>query len=231
MARRARGAGDRDRAVVERRDDRRGLDVVIRAAVLAMIVCTAAVARADETGELVVEGDVRAAAGDVSGALARYQKALAQDPDRLDVYDKAVPLWIAAEDWTDATTWLEKATLREPRYAAGWYALGYVYRRTGRIAAAVGAYQEYVALRPQDAAGRFGLAVAAEIAGDRAAALASYRRYLAMEHDASRSGYRAEARIAIERLTPAPATWAEALDAIVTGRATLSAWTRIVAAP
>jgi predicted Zn-dependent protease len=191
---------------------------------LVLLVALTATARADDVSEKVDEGDTRATAGDTSGAIADYQQALALDPDRLAIYDKAIPLWIASEDWTDARAWLEKATLRQPRYAAGWYALGYVYRRTGHVAAAVGAYQEYTALRPDDAAGWFGLGVADELADDREPAATAYRRYLSLETDTARASYREKARAAIERLTPVPVNWADALDAIVTGRATLAAW-------
>lgn len=198
----------------------------MRFVLVAMLVAVATPARADDARELVDEGDALAAAGDAKAALAEYQKALALDPDRRAVYDKAIPLWIAGEDWPDATTWLEKATLRDPRYAQAWYALAYVYRRTARVAAAVGAYEEYVMLRPDDAAGRLGLAIADEMADDRDGALAAYRRYLRLETDPARATYRAQARAAIERLTPAPATWSDAASSIITGRATLAAWIR-----
>jgi tetratricopeptide (TPR) repeat protein len=197
----------------------------VRFALVLLVTVASTTAHADEVTEIVDEADVRAAAGDTRGALERYQKALAIDPDRLEIYDKAVPLWIESEAWANAAAWLEKATLREPSYASGWYALGYVYRRTGRVTAAVLAYQEFVALRPRDAAGHWGLAISEELADDPAA-VRSYRRYLALETDPERAAYRAKAREAIERLTPAPATWSEALRAIATGRATRAAWAR-----
>lgn len=195
------------------------------------LLVAVAPARADEIGVIVAEGDRLAAAGDADGALAAYEKALARDPDRLAIYDRATPLWIGQKRWTAAMTWLEKATLRVPQYAAGWYALGYVYRRTGRVVAAVLAYEAYAALRPGDAAGRFGLAVARELGDQPDAALRDYRRYLALETDAARSGYRTAARAAIERLTPAPASWAAAWTAVLTGRATLASWRTFVTAP
>lgn len=192
--------------------------------IVVALLLAPAPAHADEIGAIVAEGDLLAAAGDADGALAKYEKALTRDPDRLAIYDRATPLWIGAERWSVAIAWLEKATLREPDYAAGWYALGYLYRRTGRVAAAVLAYEEYAALRPNDAAGRFGLAVAREVADQPEAALADYRRYLAIELDASRATYRAQARAAIERLSPAAASWQAALTAVLTGRATVAGW-------
>jgi tetratricopeptide (TPR) repeat protein len=181
-------------------------------------------AHADEVGALVAEGDALAAKGDDAGALRRYVKALVKDPDRLDVYDRATPLWIAAQAWDDAIAWLEKATLRQPRYAGGWYALGYVYRRTGRNAAAVGAYEEYLVLRPKDLDGQFGLAVSLELSDQRDAAIRAYRRYLARERDPKRAAYRAQAREALTRLVPVPATWRASLLAVVTGEATIDVW-------
>ncbi len=202
---------------------------LVAAMVLAVSMIAARPAHADEVTALIAAGDAEVAAGDPRGALTLYVKALTRDPDRLEAYDRATPLWIAAQAWDDARAWLEKATLRQPRYAAGWYALGYVYRRTGRHAAAVGAYQEYTVLRPGDAAGRFGLAVALELADQRDAAARAYRRYLASERDPARAAYRAQARAALDRLVVVPTTWRGALLAIVTGEATAAAWPVFVA--
>ncbi len=201
----------------------RAAAVVVVAALVAT-TAAAAPARADEVTALIAEGDALAGAGEPAAALARYEKALARDPDRLAAYDRATPLWIAAQAWDVATTWLEKATLRQPRYAAGWYALGYVYRRTGRAGAAVGAYQEYVVLRPDDAAGVLGLAIAHELAGEADDAARAYRRYLARERDPARAAYRAQAREALARVVPPPPTARAAALAIVTGEATWAAW-------
>ncbi|MCB9561711.1 MAG: tetratricopeptide repeat protein [Kofleriaceae bacterium] len=208
---------------------------LVRAAALTALVVAAlawrpVAARADEVAELIAEGDARAAAGDRRGALDAYEDALRRDADRRVVYDRATPLWIAEGAWADGVAWLEKATLRQPRYAAGWYALGYLYRRTGQIAAAVGAYQEFLALRPGDPSGTFGLAIALELADRPTDAARAYRRYLAVERDPARDPYRAQARAAIDRLVPAPANWRDALHAVVTGGATFAAWP-VLAAP
>jgi protein O-GlcNAc transferase len=192
------------------------------------VVALAAPARAGRPEALVMlaEGDALAAAGDRDGALARYRVAIGEDPDLLTIYDHAVPLWIAAQRWDEAMRYLERATMRHPDWAHGWYTLGFLYRKTNKLMAAVLAYQECAALRPGDASPWYGLAVAHELLGDGPGAVRAWRRYRALERDPARAAYRGEATRAVDRLLgPPPSVAAAARRALVDGGA--AAWLRV----
>jgi len=185
-----------------------------RAALIAAVVASLAEpvhAGRPQAQELVAEGDALAAAGDRDGALARYRAAVVEDPDLIVAYDHAVPLWFATQRWDEAGRYLERATVRHPEWPGGWYALGFVYRKTNRADAAVAAYQEYAALRPGEAAPWYGLAASFEMAGDVTNAVRAWRRYRALERDADRALYRAEAERAIDRLLGPPHGWRDAM--------------------
>jgi tetratricopeptide (TPR) repeat protein len=185
----------------------------MRFLIVIAIVCAAARAHADRAHAraLVDEGTLRAQAGDRDGALARYEKAMDDDPDLLDAYDAAIPLWLDGKRWTEATTYLERATVRHGDYAAGWYALGFVYRQQQRWDRAVAAYEESTGLQPGDAAPWYGLAASYEGAARRGDAVRAYRAYRARERDPARAKFRADARAAISRLLGPPADWRDAV--------------------
>ncbi len=184
----------------------------MRALVIAMVVCVSGAARADRPNAraLVEDGDLHASAGDKDGALDRYVKAIDADPDMLEAYTKAIPLWLEVKRWDEGAKYLERATARHPDFAAGWYALGYVYRQQHRWDAAIAAYQESTALQAGDAAPWFGLAASYDGAGRGADAVRAYRRYRGLERDPARAQFRADARAAIGRLLGPPADWRDA---------------------
>jgi tetratricopeptide (TPR) repeat protein len=143
---------------------------------------------------LVEQGDERAAAGELDAAVALYQRALAADADYLPAYEAAAPLWFSRGEHERAARELERATLRHPRFAFGWYALAYAYRRLDRPALAITAYESFLALRPRDAAGHYGLAVASLQAGRAETARRAFERYLELETDPARASFVARAR-------------------------------------
>jgi tetratricopeptide (TPR) repeat protein len=197
----------------------------VRALVVAMIVVHAAPAAADAVARRLVEdGDAAAARGDRALALERYEAALDADPDAADAYQRAVPLWLAAESLDTAVRYLERGAARNPEWAHVWYALAYAYRRQHRADDALAAYEEYVRIRPGDAAPHYGIAVLHEETGAAEAAVAAYRRYRALEADASRADFRRQARRAIARLAPPPARRAEHVIRLVGDGGGIAAW-------
>ena len=185
----------------------------MRAVLVALIVCVAGSARADRATAraTVEEGELHAKAGDKDGALARFEKAMSDDPDLLAAYDAAIPLWLEGKRWTEAATFLERATARHADYAAGWYALGFVYRQEQRWDRAVAAYEESTGLQPGDAAPWYGLAASYEGAGRAGDAVRAYRAYRVRERDPAKAQFRADARAAIARLLGPPADWRDAV--------------------
>lgn len=157
-----------------------------------------------EARALLEEGRRLQAQGAAELALERYEAAIAADPDYLAAVDRAIPLWVEGGHLEAAAARLERATLRHPRYARGWYALAYVYRRLGRDADAVHAYDAYLALRPGEAEPYFGLAMAHLALGEREPAAAALRRYLELEDAPERAAFRERARRELARLEPPP---------------------------
>jgi tetratricopeptide (TPR) repeat protein len=193
---------------------------------IAISLAAAAGPAAAEAGarQLVREGDALAAAGDHAAALAKYEAALDTDPESPDGYDRAAPLWLEAGALDTAIRYLERAAARHPEWPTVWYSLAYVYRRQHRSAAALGAYAEYVRLRPSDPAPYYGIAVLQEEAGAAAAAVAAYRRYRALEADPTRAEFRAQAARAIERLAPRQPRWQEHAIRLLADGGGTSAW-------
>lgn len=170
------------------------------------LVATPMISHADRArAKLYVEqGKRRAAVGDLKGALARYEAAVAADAHYLHVYPLVVPLWVRAGKFTAIIQSLERVTLRQPNYAYGWYALAYAYRRTNRPRTAIAAYEAYIPLRPDDASPLFGMAMAYKQVGDRARAVATFRRYIKAETNAARARFVKQARAEVAALLAPP---------------------------
>lgn len=169
-----------------------------------MLIALAATAGANpyRARELVAEGH---AEKDVEVALALFERAMDEHIDALDAYEAAIPLWIETGRLAEMRRRLERITLRHPRFAPAWYALGYAYRQAGRAELAVLAYRSYVSLRPGEASAYFGLAMAYKSSGEPDRAERAFRRYLRMETDSARAAYVEQAQaellaIAVRRL-------------------------------
>lgn len=154
-----------------------------------------AVARA-----LVEEGLDLRRAGDETGALERFERAIDNDSDYLPAYENAAWLWMGQGRFKAAIAHFERVTLRHPDYAFGWYALAYAYRKTRRFELAVMCYETYIALRPKEADPYFGLAMAHKGQGDTAAAGVALQRYLTMESRPERASFIERARAELEQL-------------------------------
>jgi len=154
-----------------------------------------AVARA-----LVEEGQRLLAAGSADAGLNRFERAIAEDPDYLPAYDAATGLWLHTGQLEVLIDRLAQVTLRHPRYAAGWYALGVAYRRSEKHALALLCYETYLELRPGDPDPYFGAAMSHIALGDREPAVAALERYLALERRAGRAEFTERARLELDRL-------------------------------
>lgn len=149
--------------------------------------------------QLVSEGQKFSEAGRWQLALERYEKAMVTEPDYLPSYELALPLWMRMGRLQTAQARLERLTLRCADCAFAWYALGALYRKSGRFDWAVLAYEAYLAQRPDDPDAHFGLAMALSARGDAAAAQA-LRRYLRLEKRDERSAYRQQAQRILDKI-------------------------------
>ena len=172
---------------------RRALATWVIAAVAAVWIGNAAAGRS-EARALLESGRALERGGQVELALERYEQAIQNDPDYLQVYEHAIPLWVAKAQFERAIPALERLTLRHPDHAPGWYALAFAYRRTGRNRAAVMAYQVHMDLRPADPDPYYGLGMTHMAAGDKRAAQDAFARYLVLEDRPAREVFVGRAR-------------------------------------
>ncbi|MCP4449773.1 MAG: tetratricopeptide repeat protein [Myxococcales bacterium] len=139
--------------------------------------------------ELTRLGVVWASRGDAAEALRYYQRAIASDHDYARSYELALPLWLQSGEESRARKELENLTLRCPKCAFAWYALGTLYRRAQRFDLSVLAYEAYLGRRPGDPDAVFGMAMALVALKDPRAH-ATLERYVALEKRPERSKYR-----------------------------------------
>ena len=128
--------------------------------------------------------------GKATAALDEYQKAAAADPSNGTV-EVAIALLLSAQGKTaDAEAALRKSVglldaqlQQEPVNANIAYLLGLSNLQLQDYAAALAAFQKYVALAPADASGHHYLAEVLEALGRNADALAEYRAAVARQPD------------------------------------------------
>ncbi len=160
-----------------------------------MILCMSsgfALANRAKARALTSEGQNFVDAGRVELALSRFEEAMKSDPDYLASYELAIPIWMRLGRLGVARTKLETLTLRCTDCAFAWYALGAIYRKSGRFDLAVLSYEIYLRLRPSEPDAYFGLAMALGALKDPRAS-SVLRRYLALETRANRAAYRKQA--------------------------------------
>jgi tetratricopeptide (TPR) repeat protein len=176
----------------------RALAVV--AVLVPLLVATPARADRAVARARVEEARARLAAGDRATALSRLEEAIAHDPDYLPAYDAAIQLWLAGGAYPRMVARLSWVTLRHPDYLAGWYALGYAYRKLGKADLAIACYETYIAARADDPDPHFGLAMAALDRNEGDRAIEALVRYLALERRPDHAEYVARARAELVRL-------------------------------
>ena len=190
------------------------------AILLAAVVAVPRTAGADRAvaRALVEEGHRLMDAGASDKALNRFERAMAEDADYLPAYDAAIGLWLQGGRLAILIERLAQVTLRHPRYAAGWYALGVAYRRSERHSLAILCYETYLELRPGDPDPHFGAAMSHIALGDRVRATAALERYLELERRAERAEFIDRARLELARLREEELAAAPAELAVRLGR-------------
>jgi len=142
--------------------------------------------------EFVRLGLLKAAEGRPAEAVERYQQAIRSDPDFARSYELALPIWLRLGKVTLARESLEQLTLRCRHCLFAWYALGAVYRRSGRYDLAVLAYDAYLSRKPRDPDAVFGMAMALQASSDDRAEM-MLERYISLEGRPERQAYREQA--------------------------------------
>ena len=139
--------------------------------------------RAGDAGVQRKLGKALAATGDVAGAEAAFQRAVAvaSELDKEGAYgDLAIFFQFAGKENASIAT-LEEATRVLPSSAPLWATLGAAYGRASRLDQALAAYERSVALAPTPLALKTLAALVFELKHDRARAVTLWRRSLELE--------------------------------------------------
>ncbi len=156
-------------------------------------------------------GVALASQGDLDGAIAAYDHAIAIDSELAAVhYDRALALRKKA-DLRGAVQGYREALRIDPEDAAVWNNLGSVLSRLGDLEGEMAALAEGVRLDPDDPAGHLNLARALQFGGQIERALEEMRR--GHQLGSSQPGWSLPS-----------ARWVRDLEALITDRDHLDAW-------
>jgi tetratricopeptide (TPR) repeat protein len=123
---------------------------------------------------LTNRGVVRQLAGDMPGALADYDAAIAANPGHAEAYKNRGTVRAAAERWDAAIADYEVALRLKPGYADAWVSLGAAKEANGDLAGALDDYAKACALDPGHARALYGRANMRATRGDLVGAIADY---------------------------------------------------------
>ena len=119
-------------------------------------------------------GVVRQLGGDMVGALADYDAALAANPGHAEAYKNRGTVRAAAEEWDAAIADYEVALRLKPGYADAYVSRGAAREAKGDLAGALDDYAEACVLDPGHARALYGRANMRATRGDLQGAIADY---------------------------------------------------------
>jgi Flp pilus assembly protein TadD len=99
--------------------------------------------------DLIAEGEAKLAAGDLDGALALLQRAVAAAPTSALAHSKLGIIYVHKREWDAASGEFSKAIQLDPTYAPAYSNLGNVYRERGQLDQAVAHYQKAISMDPE----------------------------------------------------------------------------------
>jgi tetratricopeptide (TPR) repeat protein len=114
--------------------------------------------------------------GDVAGAIAEYEAAVAADPGLGSAHANLIALYAQRGEWTNAEAHYEAALKAGTALAEAHYNFGTCLAMQGKPDAAADAFRKALAVNPRHAGAWSGLARLAEMSGRIAEAEASYRK-------------------------------------------------------
>ncbi len=103
----------------------------------------------DPSTDLIAESEAKLAAGDLDGALAVLQRAVAAAPTSAVAHSKLGIIYVHRKQWDAAASEFSKAIQLDPTYAPAYSNLGNVYRERGQLDQAVAQYQKAVSMDPE----------------------------------------------------------------------------------
>jgi tetratricopeptide (TPR) repeat protein len=169
--------------------------------VTVMLVAANAWATPENARKFKAEGDGLVQRGKPDDAIASYQSAIKEDPEWLVAYDALAASLFAAGKFDDVVKKLKPIVDKHAEeYATGWYSLAYAYRKTGKLAESVEAYQHYLKLKPDDADAYYGLGKAQLGLDKKDDAVASFNKYIALEKRPSEQRWVEKAKQEVKEL-------------------------------
>jgi protein O-mannosyl-transferase len=121
--------------------------------------------------------------GQVTDAVAQFQRALAIKPDYSDAYDNLGKAMLQEGKLADAIAHFQQALAVQPENAVAHYNLGVARFQEGRLNEAIREYQAAVAIQPTLAEAQYNLGNALIQKGDLDGAIAHYQAALRIQPD------------------------------------------------
>ncbi|MEN3337379.1 MAG: hypothetical protein V7647_1055, partial [Acidobacteriota bacterium] len=133
----------------------------------------------DDAAATLRRGIQLAASGDVPGAIAAHEKALALSPALVQARVNLVTLYGRAGRWADAEAQYRQALAAGRNIGEAHANYAQVLLAQRRAAEAIPVFRAALESNPADGVARNGLGLALEMTGDAAGALAAYRQAVA----------------------------------------------------
>lgn len=114
-------------------------------------------------------------------AAQAYQRALAVDPNNLELYNNLGNVYFMLKRYADAAQAFKEAVTRKPDFHDGWYNLAFALKKAARYGEAVEAYRRYLTMRPNDTDAYYGLGGSLKQTGDLAGAAQAFSKYISLE--------------------------------------------------
>lgn len=146
---------------------------------------TSSTGQPDDPGSLCELGSTLIQQGDYGGAIDCLHRALAGDPEHVEVLYLLGLVWQRRGVLRESVAWYQRALRLDPEHGLAYLQQGIAYLRMGEKHAAANCFRQSVFFRPDDAEAHFHLGVALNSLLEFEEAVASHRRALALAPDHS----------------------------------------------
>jgi len=128
-------------------------------------------------------GNIYTRQGNLSMALADYNKAIELDPNYADAYNDRATIYGKLNDLPHALSDLDRAIQIDPDYPDAYNNRGDVYGKQGDYDNALSDFNKVIALTPDDAEAHYNRGVIFDGRGDSAQAMSDYTRAIEINPD------------------------------------------------
>lgn len=154
----------------------------------------------DAARRFKAEGDGLIQRGKLKDAIGAYESAIKANPEWLVAHDALDAAYFQASKFDAVIEHQKLVTEKHADYANGFYSLAYAYRKAGKNAESVEAYQKFLKLRPTDADAYYGLGKAQAALDKKDDAIASLQSYIKLEKRQSEKNWVEKAKAMVKDL-------------------------------